>query len=170
MLCSVKDVKALSTVSENVDDKYITSAIWEAQEFKLKTILGYRLLKKLKELINSRTLDDYPEYEHLANLCNNFLSYQATANLCLSVSFKLTNAGVVNTPDEKVVNVSMKDISVIQGRYQGYADARIIDIQNYLCDNRTMFPELNQNTKHEQKPNLQTAENCGIFLGGRRGK
>lgn len=170
MLCSVKDVKLMGSISENIDDKYITAAIWDAQEFKLRTILGDRLLAKLKTLVNTSALAQNPAYEHLADLCNNMLCYQAMANVCLNASFKITNAGVVTTPDEKVNVASMKDINIVRSEYQSCADVRILDIQRYLIDNRTTFPELNENTKHEQRPNLHTMENCGIWLGGERGK
>lgn len=170
MLCSVKDVKLTGAISENIDDKYISAAIWEAQEFKLETILGHRLIERLKTLIRTNAIESGSAYEHLANLCSNYLAYQAMAILCLTTSFKITNAGVVSTPDDKVVNAGMKDINVVQQKYQSYADAKILALQRYLIDNRTSFPELNENTKHEQRPNLHTMENCGINLGGPRGK
>lgn len=170
MLCSVKDVKSIGAISENVDDKYVSSAIWDAQEFRLITIIGQKLLDKLKSLVDTNAMHDNPAYEHLANLCSNYLQYQAMANLCLITSFKLTNAGVVTTQEDKAVNVSMKDLAVIRGEYQSMADAKIKHLQAYLKDNRTSYPELRENRKCEQRANLNTMENCGIWLGGKRGK
>ena len=53
------------------------------------------------------------------------------------------------------------------GQYQKYADAYCKMMQDFLKENRDSFPELNC---CGSSPTLDSSAECGIFLGGARGR
>ena len=158
LLTSSAFVKAVSNLSDNVAGKYLMPSIREAQEIKLKGILGHALLEKCKTLVKynefkaSFNLDfnnDFEwsfggneNYRKLIDECQYFLAYSAIVEVIYKTSFK----------------------------YQGKADACALDLQAYLWENRELFPELTKNDCHRIQSNLYSAATCGLFLGGARGK
>ena len=50
LLCSEKFIKENSSISDNVAGKYILAALRDAQEIRLKGILGECLLNTLKQM------------------------------------------------------------------------------------------------------------------------
>ena len=86
------------------------------------------------------------------------------------VTFKIANAGVVKTPDENVQVVDLPDMASTQAYYQAEADSAALDLQNFLLNNRSDYPELTQGDCHRIHSNLYSAATCGIFLGGPRAK
>ena len=61
LLTSADFVRAHTSISDNVDGKYITPAIREAQDIHLRGILGDCLLARLKELVGDGRIME-PEY------------------------------------------------------------------------------------------------------------
>ena len=86
------------------------------------------------------------------------------------MSYKIGNAGVVKATDEQLQVATLQEILANKEYYQGKADAYCKEIQNYILENRSAFPEVDDNTCHRMKGNLYSAATCGFFLGGARGK
>lgn len=186
LLTSSAFVKAVSNLSDNVAGKYLMPSIREAQEIKLKGILGHALLEKCKTLVKynefraSFNLDfnnDFEwsfggneNYRKLIDECQYFLAYSAIVEVIYKTSFKLANMGVVKSQDQGMQPPTKAEIDNQRTYYQSKADACALDLQAYLWENRTLFPELNENDCHRIQSNLYSAATCGIFLGGARGK
>ena len=186
LLTSSAFVKAVSNLSDNVAGKYLMPSIREAQEIKLKGILGHALLEKCKTLVKynefkaSFNLDfnnDFEwsfggneNYRKLIDECQYFLAYSAIVEVIYKISFKLANMGVVKSQDQGMQPPTKAEIDNQRAYYQSKADACALDLQAYLWENRTLFPELNENDCHRIQSNLYSAATCGIFLGGARGK
>jgi hypothetical protein len=86
------------------------------------------------------------------------------------VEFKIANAGVVKTPDEKVDVADQPDMAKTQFFYQSTADSLAFDLERWLLENRSHFPELTEPQCRKIHSHLYTAASCGIWLGGPRGK
>ena len=54
--------------------------------------------------------------------------------------------------------------------YISKADFFCIEVQNYLLNNRTLFPELTEGDIHRIHSCLYSAASCGLWLGGPRGR
>ena len=69
LLTSEVFVKSVSNISDNVAGKYILPSIREAQEIKLKSILGSCLLSTLKMMFSNGTLSaaGNEKYKELAS-------------------------------------------------------------------------------------------------------
>lgn len=179
-------VKAVSNLSDNVAGKYLMPSIREAQEIKLKGILGHALLEKCKTLVKynqfraSFNLDfnnDFEwsfggneNYRALIDECQYFLAYSTIVEVIYKTSFKLANMGLVKSADQNMQPPTKAEIDNQRAYYQSKADAEALRLQAYLLENQTKYPELNKNDIHRIHSNLYSAATCGLFLGGARGK
>lgn len=172
LLTSEKFVKEVSSISDNVAGKYIQPSIREAQEVWLKSIIGSTLLNYIKALGLAKTLDDPANvaYKELVDRAQYFLAYTAIVELTNKVSYKIGNFGVTKTTDENLQVASQDEIAKMQYYYQSKADFCALELQQWILDNRTLFPELDDCTCRKIHSNLHSAASCGLWLGGARGK
>lgn len=170
LLSSEKLVKECACVNDNVASEYILSSLTEAQNITLKGILGPNLLNRIKVLIQDSALDTEPMYKELVDQCQYFLAYTTLAALTYKTTYKISNFGVTRTNDENVSVPSFDEVAKIRDYYQSKADFYCIELQTFLWQNRSSFPELNRNRCERIKSNIYSAASCGIWLGGIRGK
>lgn len=172
LLTSEKFVKSVTNVSDNLAGKYMLPSIREAQEQGLKGILGDCLLAKLKDILKAEAVDDPANeaYKQLLNRCQYYLAYTAIVEVTNKVSYKIGNFGVAKTQDENLQVATAEEIAKQQYYYESKADAHCLDLQNWLLENRSKFPELTACHCNKIAANLHSAASCGIFLGGARGK
>lgn len=172
LLSSEKLVKQIAGVSDNVAGEYILVSIREAQEIKLKSIVGPALLAKLKGLVEADTVDaagnEY--YAELIQKAQYYLAYSAIAELTYKTTFKITNFGVAKSNDENLQVPAFDEVARVRDYYQSKADFYCIELQTYVFENRRHFPELGECHCSRIHANLYSAASCGIFLGGARGK
>lgn len=171
LLTSEAFVKNVSSISDNLAGKFLQPSIREAQDIKLKGVLGDCLLDKLVELGQAKALDDEGNeaYKDLVERCQYFLAYSAIVEVCLKVSYKIGNFGVAKSNDENLQVATQDEIAKMQYYYQAKADSTCLDLQRFLLENRGAYPELTECTCNRMKANLYSAATCGIFLGGPRG-
>ena len=172
ILTSEKFVKSVTSVSDNIAGKYILPSLREAQEQGLKGILGDALLAKLKGLVANKEIDleSNAAYKILLDRCQYYLAYAAIVEVTNKVSYKIGSFGVAKSSDENLQVASQDEIGKMQYYYQSKADAHCLDLQNFLLQNRSDYPELTENCCHNIESNLHSAASCGIFLGGSRGR
>ena len=172
LLSSENFIKSVTNISDNVSGKYILASLREAQEIGLKSILGDSLLEKLKTLVQGKSIDqqDNIMYKYLLNKCQYYLAYMTIVEIVYKVSYKIGNAGVVKTADENLQVASFEEIVAQKEFYQGKADSHCMEIQNYILENRSDFPEVDDCTCRKIHATLHSAATCGFFLGGARGK
>lgn len=172
LLTSEAFVKAQTSISDNINAKYLRSAIREAQEINFKRIVGSCLLRSLKAMVAEGTIDDDENaaYKDLLDLAQWYLAYVALVEVTVRVGYKIANIGVAKTADQNVYNASADEIAKLRYYYQAKADAACYEMQRWLLNNASAFPELSDCTCAEIRANLYSAATCGIFLGGARGK
>jgi len=172
LLISETFVKEVCSISENIAGQYILPSIREAQDINLRNIIGDALLSKLKALVASGEIAR-PEntlYKALADQQRYFLAYSACVGIAQRVTFKIANAGVVKTPDEKVEVTDQPDMEKVKAFYQAKADSLAFDLERWLIAHYTDFPELSSADCDRVRCHLRTAATCGVWLGGPRGK
>ena len=171
LLSSENFIKSVTNISDNVSGKYILTSLREAQDVGLRNILGDNLLEKLKALVKSG-IDAHENimYKYLLNKCQYYLAYMTIVELVHKVSYKIGNAGVVKATDENLQVASFEEIIAQKEFYQGKADFYCLQVQNYILENRSAFPEVDNNTCKKIQATLHSAATCGFFLGGARGK
>lgn len=172
LLSSEAFVKSVTSISDNLSGKYVLPSLREAQEIGLKGILGDCLLSKLKSLVKDGSIneDSNVKYKELIDRCQYYLAYVTIVEVTNKTSFKIGNFGVVKSTDENLQVASQDEIAKMQYYYQSKADACCYELQGWLLDNRSSFPELSDCDCRRISSNLYSAATCGIFLGGARGK
>jgi len=172
LLSSEKFIKETTNVSENLSGKYLLPSLREAQEIGLKGILGDCLLARLKQLVKDGEInqEDNTAYKDLLDRCQYYLAYETIVEVVERVSYKVVNFGVAKTTDENLQVATQDEIAKQKYFYQAKADNYCLDLQNFLLNNRTAYPELKACDCNRIQANLKSAASCGIFLGGARGR
>ena len=172
LLSSEYFVKSVTNVSDNLSWKYLLPSLREAQEQGLRGILGDCLIDKLKRLVNESLIDnpDYTHYKDLLGHCQYYLAYMTIIDVTNKVSYKIGNFGVAKSTDENLQVATYDEIVKQQYYYQTKADSCCLDLQNWLLDNRSLFPELTDCQCSRISSNLRSSASCGLWLGGARGK
>lgn len=172
LLCSEKFFKRVTNISDNVDGKVITSAMREAQEFKLRGVLGDALLDKLVALVRDGSIDspENAKYSALVKGSQYFLAYSAITESFFKLNYRIGNFGVTTTSDENLQPLSYDDLCQVRDDYQHKADAYCRSLQNFLLRHRADYPELTENHCASIRANLTATASCGMWLGGARGK
>lgn len=186
LLTSEEFVKSVTNISDNIAVKYLRPSIMEAQELKLKAILGQNLLDKLKKVFKDEqlrgsfnldfnvsfaiTVGGNEMYKVLINECQYFLAYSAIVELIPKVSYKIANMGTFTTGDENSQQTDIQRTDQQIAYYQSKADSYAYQLQNFLREYSSYYPELCTNGCNRIHTNLYSAASCGIFLGGARGK
>ena len=173
LLVSEDFIKTNSTLSDNYFGKYLTPAIVEAQDMGLQTILGSCLYNKILTIVEDGTIQDVENAAYkglLDEVIQPYLLYKVLSNSVFYANIKLANMGTVVTNDEHIVNLTQKDIDLIEHNFVNKCDFYARRLQEYLLNNSSSFPELDICACEQIKANLKSAENCGIWLGGYQGK
>ena len=171
-LTSEAFIKANSTINDNVDGKYIQSAMREAQEINLQAIVGTRLLRKLQQLVRNNTINESGNtiYKECVDQCQYFLLYHSVAKLVMITGVHISNFGPNNPTDENMSSLYMNDLAQCEQYWVNKADHYALMLQNWLLDNYTSLPELSAQKVSQLRSNLYSAASCGLNLGGARGK
>lgn len=166
-LISPQSVKDVTNISDNLSEKYILTAIREAQQTELTTVLGVHFISTLEHLIETNEIGN-PEHANIKFVLDNYISYFLIYNviekLIPLVSVKLDNAGAVMSENEDTENLSFSDMLKLQDYYRQKSDFYKQRLQKYLRNNRSMFGDLLCCSE------LDSAYSSPIFLGGKRGK
>lgn len=161
-------IKSLAPVDENIASKYLRSALTQAQEIDLKSVIGSSLLDALKyRVLNKRVSGPY--YELLQKV-QQYLAYATITNLTMIVNLKIANAGVVKTGDQNMTPSTWTELTAIRDYYTKKMDYFCYELQLYLAKNASKFPELDSCACDRIKSNLRSAATTGLWLGGVRDK
>lgn len=172
LLTSERFVKSVTNVSDNLAGKFLQPAIREAQDVQLREVLGAALLRHLKDIVAAEAADapGNEAYRDLLAELQYYLAYTAIVEVANKVAYKIANAGVVKTPDERVETATDEEIGRQVYYYQAKADSYCILLQRWLVAHAASFPELNEDECCRLRANLTSAATCGVWLGGARGK
>lgn len=172
LLTSEAFVKSAAGLRDNIAGNYILPAIREAQETRLREILGDALIDRLKDMVADRSISDVDNalYKALLDKCQYLLAYSAAAEAAANVALKVGNLGVSRASDENLEPASHDDVSALMERYRSKADAACLRLQRWLLANKEDFPELGECDCGRLEANLRSAASCGIWLGGARGR
>lgn len=162
MLISPDTIKAASYVNYNVDDGTVGASIREGQEIHLQSIIGSNLLKRLQQLVlnaveyeeDNIDSDENLLYKQLLDdYIEPYLTNKVQALLCVPLSLKIRNLGIVKTGDTNVNTPSLKEVMALQTRFNGMAAKYATYLSKYLCVHKDDFPELSQGDC-----------GCGVFV------
>lgn len=166
-------IKDITNLSDNLSDKYIRSALREAQDIGLNQVLGTRLLERLYTLVSTGDIKNTENAKYkklLDSHISYYLAYETITNVVVIASVKIDNAGAVTSDAEKTNGLELKDIFKIESYYRQKADFYKSRLQAYLRMEHDNFPELEYEDAYNTLAEIETAYTSTIFLGGKRGK
>lgn len=165
-------VKSITNISDNISGKFLLPTIVEAQNEDLRSVVGDKLLNKLKEMVGDGSIatEANMAYKELLDECQYFLAYSAISKLVLLTSYKLSNFGISTTTDEHINSPSFNEILAMKDLYINKADYYKLQLQYFLLNNRNDYPELGENTCKSIRSNIWSAASSGLWLGGVRGR
>lgn len=168
LLVSADQIKTYTNISENTSDRILYTAILDAQQIELQSILGSKLYKHILSLVESKSVTE-PYKTLLEEYIQPYLIRLVGSTIVFPIAYKIGNIGVAQANDTNLNSSSFKEISYIQDYYNNKANVAKKRLQDYLADNRNIFPELIVSFP-EQYPNLYSSSSCPIWIGGVRGK
>lgn len=172
LLTSPDFVRLNSNISDNVNSKVLTTAIREVQDDELQEIIGTILLEKLQNLVLTGDIEatENAKYKEVLDKAQMFITYKVIAEVLLMVHSKIDNAGVLQTNDENMTNMTLDEVMTLKNHYDQKADHYCYLLQNYLMEHLSEIPELTEYQAWKIRSTLYTAANPSIFLGGARGR
>lgn len=172
LLTSPDFIRLNSNISDNCNSKVLATAIRETQEDELQEIIGQLLFEKLQDLVESGEIEN-PEnsiYKDVLDKAQMFITYKVIAEVTMMYSFKIDNAGVVQSRDEYLDNVGIDDTLTIKSHYDTKASHYAYLLQNYLIEHLSEIPELTECQAWKIRSTLYSAASPSVFLGGARGR
>lgn len=131
-------LKDLTLIHANADSKYLRPIIYLCQEQYIQPILGSVLYRDIRDQIEAGTVsDDYKtlldDYIHIA------LAWYASAEMCLTISYKISNKGVLQGAGENLIPASMTDIQKLKDDMLNKAQFFGQRITDFLMENRITY-------------------------------
>ena len=165
-------VRSITLIDNNVQSKFLLSAIREAQEVGLQEIIGTSMMNKLKSLVDDGSINEENNiyYKSLLDEAQLYIAYAAVANLCLITNVKISNGGIQQTSDENLTVLNLNDTFTFQKHLQDKADFFAKRLQSYILNNIKNLPEIDDCKRNEISATLRSAASTSLFLGGARGK
>jgi hypothetical protein len=174
LLISEEYIKSNTNISDNLDGNYLLPTIKLAQSIDLEEVIGTQFLIKLQNLVEDNSIKDIKNSHYklfLDNFVQPFLCYATITKILPTVAYKIANAGVLRTEDEKMTNISSVEVDKIILYYKNIADTFKYRMQRYLLANYNKFPELmTYKSIADLRVNLYSSASCPLWLGGNRGK
>lgn len=172
LLTSSTFIKTTTNADDNLSDKFLQSAIREAQDVDLQEVIGTKMLNKLKELVSNDSIYNakYEFHKELLDIAQYFLAYVAIANVIVKTTYKISNIGANTTTDENVQIPKMSDIFQLRDYYLHKADNYRLKLQHFILNNISFLPEISNNKCRAITSHLYSSATSNVFLGGARGK
>ena len=171
-LINEKTIKDNSQLNDNFFPKYLLPCIRSAQDIELQSILGECLYQSILNKVSDGSITSGSNIAYkdlLDNYIQDFLLYEVLRESVLVSNVKIANLGTKLTEDEKIVSLSEGEADLLQQSFENKANFYKRRMQDYLKNNYDSFPELAEcvcNCKFTIKPNLDSAESVGLWLGG----
>lgn len=165
LLIGEEYIKEYTPIDDNVYGKYLLPAIREAQDMGLQSIIGGSLYQAILDMVENGDVRE-PYKSLIEAFIQPYLAYKTIVDLVPILGTKIANLGLISTDDEKAVNVSKSERNRLADYYEFRADFYCRRLQEYLCKNYSMFPELKDCDCARMRTNLKSSATTPIWLGG----
>lgn len=141
-LISEKTLKEDSLINDNVGIEFLQPTIELAQDIHLQELIGTKLLNKICALVEDDSITANTAYQTLLDsYITPYLEWMVTSLIQLPIGMKIRNLGVVQTQDERVYNLGLKDVQVLEQYYANKAAFYATRMSKFLKANSNIYPE-----------------------------
>lgn len=171
MLISPDEIKAQSDLNYNVDDTMIGASIRVSQNVYLRDVIGTELLEKIQTLVGNaivgsgETINDETAVAYktlLDDYIGDVLTYKVASEICVRISLKIRNGGVLQNYDTNMTAASLPDINYLKDTYDTYYNDALNRMTEFICKNKEAFPESDFQCGCGQHPKYART---GLWLG-----
>jgi len=162
LFITTEDAKKFTAANGNIDDDKFIQFLKIAQDIHIQNYLGSNLFEKISnDIINNTLTGDY-----LA-LVNNHIKpmlihYGMTEYLPFA-AYTVANKGVYKHGSENSSTVDKNEVDFLVEKERQIAEHYTRRFLDYICANAELFPEYNNNTSEDMKPDKNAAFN-GWYL------
>jgi len=152
-IISEAKLRQFTDINNNVDSELLKNAVRVAQDIHLQRITGTLLYNQILSYIDNSTLTG--DYETLVNdYIQDFLLFSAYYEALEAIYIRPRNNGLIKpTGGDNSVDVDVKVYNMKRQSVENKSEYYAERLANYLVENQTTFPELNQANKlYEQWP------------------
>lgn len=137
-------LKDKTPINDNIDIRLIVPFVGNAQDIDIQPLLGSNLYNRLQNGIIANDLN--ANEIKLLEIIRPALAYFSLYRAIPFIAVEVRGAGIVRHVNEKIQPASSKDIDMIRNEAMNTAEFYAKRIVNWLCANRTMYPEFNTET------------------------
>ncbi len=163
-LITTEELKTDGFINANFENEYLLPAIDEAQDVWLRETLGDALLEKLEELVEAEQIEGTVYEKLLEGYVKIYLKYKVLSLLCVPVTFKMRNAGIVSQYSGEISTTNLEDTKYLEGYYEQKADFFRNRLTTYLEKNKKDIPEYKWCCRQVTNPD-PVHPVCSIYLG-----
>lgn len=136
-------VKSHTTISENLEGHFLSTAIAVAQSEYVEPILGDCLTAKIKNLLANDEIDEEDNiiYKQCLDYIQPFLAFQTVGEVAVSTSNKISNMGVHHTNTENGSYAGNSTMLETRRYWLEKANHYALKLKRWLKDNKESIPE-----------------------------
>lgn len=170
LIISDIQIKERTAIHDNIDPKLIYPDIKMAQDMYIAKTCGTALFEKLQSIVDNGTQND-AENVHYKRLLDEYipdaLMYYVLSELVISVSYQLSNKGVMRKQSENTEIPSKSELDSLSSMYKNRAEFYDERLKLYLIEwAPTRFPEyLNPGNKADTIFPDTTSFTMPVYLG-----
>lgn len=162
LLISEGTLKKYTLINDNVDGKYLLTAIQAAQDIDLTDLIGPELVGKLEELVCSDEIAQ-PENKAYKTLLDDYITpylcWQVMASIQIAVNYKMTNSGIIQNDDTNRSHLDYRSQQALIDQYNRYSNSYARKLKTFLDKNVAAYKEYRCHTAY-----IQDVPTYGIYL------
>lgn len=145
------DIPRFTALNANTDvDRYVQFC-YISQQIHIQGILGSNLFEKISDDITAGTLSG-----NYLTLVNNFIKqmviHWAMVEYLPFAAYQISNNGIYKKSSENSETVSKEEVDFLVEKERQIAQHYTDRFVAYMCKNSTLYPEYNNNTEEDMKP------------------
>jgi hypothetical protein len=160
---SERYLKDNSPMGDNVDIKDIYPYAKSAEDIYIQEAIGTPLFERLIAGLTASPQNITPNETVLLKLIRSAIVYWTCYDALPFMWMKLRNIGLVKQSGDNLETVSEQEMAYIRKELKNKADFYMKRLQDYLCENSTLFSEYGGNYSwSDLYPNPDTSSSCDI--------
>jgi hypothetical protein len=151
LLIKRDDLVTFTNMNGNIDTDKFIQYIAIAQDIHLQRVLGTDLLEALQTKVSGSTLSG--NYLTLVtNWIKPALIHWAMVEFLPMQAVTVANGGIFRRDPENGTSLSSQEVDNLVNQERDFAVYYSNRLSDYLCNNMSLFPEYNSNTKEDISP------------------
>lgn len=150
--CDVKYILESTPLDENIDTSLIDSTIMVSQNVDIQQILGERLYQRLMLDVSTKIIgEDYLKL--ITDYIKPCMAVWVHYRILPHINYRLTNKAISEKNSDNSNPTSLETVKWLRQEVKNDAEFYSKRLTDHLKNNKEAYPEYNNNTDSELKPN-----------------